>query len=124
MTKLDLASETIAGLLREYADAAVSHRSASRAGNHQVANQSYGRLAAVVRELGARGPTEHAAILQLLDDDRLEVRGWAPAHSLQCDPSRAESTLEQIARGPPSMEEFSAKMVLQQWRAGTLSFPS
>jgi hypothetical protein len=110
-------------LLAQYADAALTHRKASRDGKHKIANHAYDRLSAVVRELRERGPDAQKALLQLLHDERIEVRGWAAAHALEFDSERAASVLEAIAAGPASLEEFSAKMVLQQWRGGNLQFP-
>ena len=104
-------------LLAEYADAAVAHRTAGRDGNPEVANGCYERMLAVVRrireERGAR-----QAFLRLLDDERVEVRGWAAAHALDFDPGRAAATLDAIAAGPTSLEEFSARMVLRDYRSG------
>jgi hypothetical protein len=110
-------------LLKEYAEAAVAHRAASHEGKHKIANRSYHRIAAVLRELKNRGPSAQKALLHLLDDERIEVRGWAAAHALEFAPDLAEPVLESIASGPPSLEEFSAKMVLKEWRAGRLQFP-
>ena len=62
-------------------------------------------------------------MLSLLDDDRVEVRGWSAVHSLEIAPEKAERVLDAIAAGPMSLEEFSAKMVLREWRSGTLPFP-
>ena len=42
---------------------------------------------------------------------------------LELAPDQAEPTLEEIASGPESLEEFSARMVLQEWRGGRLQFP-
>lgn len=124
MTKrLDVQHADLDSLLAEYADAAVTQRRASREGKHKVANPAYERLSAVVRELRARGPDGPDALLRLLSDPRIEVRGWAAAHALEFAPERASAVLEEIAAGPSSLEEFSAKMVLQQWRAGSLRAP-
>jgi len=105
-------------LLKEYADAALVHRTASREGKHKIANRAYDRIAAVVRELRERGPHARDELLRLLDDERIEVRGWVAAHALEFAHERAARVLEDIASGPPSLEELSAKMVLQQWRNG------
>ena len=119
MTKrFNLQQADVDALLKEYADAALLHRTASREGKHKSANQAYDRIAAVIRELTERGPRAKDELLRLLDDERIEVRGWAAAHALEFEPDRAARVLENIASGPPSLEELSAKMVLQQWRTG------
>jgi hypothetical protein len=110
-------------LLKEYADAALIHRSATHEGKHKIANRAYGRISAVMRELKERGPQAQSALLRLLNDERIEVRGWAAAHALAFVPDQATRVLEDIASGPPSIEEFDAKMILQQWRTGRLRPP-
>ena len=76
-----------------------------------------------MRELRRRGEAEHTAFRELLNNPNLDVRGWAAAHALELAPDQAEPTLEEIASGPESLEEFSARMVLQEWRGGRLQFP-
>lgn len=56
-----------------------------------------------------------------MSDPRVEVRGWAAAHLLPISPDAAVAIPEAIASGPPSLEEFSAKMVLKQWREETVA---
>jgi hypothetical protein len=68
------------------------------------------------RRANERGPHARDELLRLLDDERIEVRGWVAAHALEFAPERAARALEDVASGPPSLEEFSAKMVLQVWR--------
>lgn len=121
--RLDLKHADVDSLLAEYADAALMHRRASREGKHKIANPAYKRLSAIVRELLRRGPGAQGALLSLLADPRTEVRGWAATHALGFAPEHASLVLEEIASGPSSLEEFSAKMVLQQWRAGALRPP-
>ena len=104
-------------LLAEYADAAVAHRTASRDGTPEVANGCYKRIRVVVRRIGEE-PSAREAFLRLLDDERVEVRGWAATHALEFAPDRAAATLDAIAAGPTSLEEFSAQMVLREYRAG------
>jgi hypothetical protein len=123
MTAGTLHKATIDQLLVEYESAALIHRAASRAGVYKKANPAYRRLAAVVRELRSRGPEAHGALLRLLDDSRVEVRGWAAAHALELAPARAENVLEAIAAGPSSLEELGARMTLREWRGGRMRFP-
>jgi hypothetical protein len=110
-------------LLKEYCDAAVVHRQASKAGKYKKANPAAELIASIVRELRSRGPAAHAELLELLNDERVEVRGWAAGHCLEIAPQRAEKVLESIATGPKSLEEFSAQMILREWRAGRFKFP-
>ena len=124
MTKeFDVRSADFEALLAEYGDAAVVHRRASEGGKAEVANRAYARLSAVANELRSRGPGGRDAFLRLLSDPRAGVRVWAATHSLSLAPEQATAVLEEIASGSSSLVEFSAKMVLQQWRAGTFRAP-
>ena len=78
------------------------------------------QLSAALRDRGIEGEN---GLLTLLRHERLEVRGWAAAHALDFASDRALPVLEEIAAGPASLEEFTAKNVLQQWRNGTLRRP-
>lgn len=122
MKEGDLRKATIDQLLAQYQSAALVHRAASRAGEYKKANPDYHRLTAIVAELRTRGPEAHGALLQLLDDPRVEVRGWAATHALELAPKRAENVLEAIASGPSSLEELGAKTTLREWRSGRLKF--
>ena len=113
----------IRDLLRRYRNAAMTHRAASRSGDSRTANEAAEALAAIIRTLRDEGEAAHRSILELLDDADLAVRGWAGTHGLEIDPPRAEAALEEISGGPKSLDEFSARMVLHEWRAGRLSFP-
>ena len=120
---VDVARADLAALQAAYVEAALTHAHASGEGNHRTANRAYERLSAVVRELRARGTEAQGVLLLLLDDERIQVRGRAAAHALELAPERACRVLEEIAAGPSSLEELAAKMMLQQWRNGTLRAP-
>jgi hypothetical protein len=116
-------AESTADLISEYEEAAMAHRTASREGFSDEANDAYDRLASVIRELRGRSDSDRTVFLELLHSPRLEVRGWAAAHALEFAPESAELVLQEIADGPESLEEFSARMVLEEWRSGRLRFP-
>lgn len=118
LSELDV-EELIAG----YGAAALQHRVASRKGGYKVANRAYERLVSRFREIRSRGLHAQKQFMRLLQDDRIEVRGWAAVHALELDPDGAAKVLDSIASGPPSLEQFSASMVLQEWRSGNLKFP-
>ena len=61
------------------------------------------------------------AIMSLLSDDDAHVRCWAAAHSLEWAPELARRVLESVrdSEGPCS---FDAKMTLQEFDKGRLSF--
>lgn len=121
--KKKLAKQSTNQLLEEYTRAAILQRTASRDGDYRKANATYRVLDAIVHELRAREATEQARFLELLNEDRIEVRGWSAVHALIFAPEKAIPVLEQIASGPESLEEFSARMVLDQWRKGEFKLP-
>ena len=120
---MSFADRPTSGLVEEYAAAAYKHRAASRIGDSETANVAYEVLAGVIREVRHRGVEAIAALLSLLNDDRVEIRGWVASHALEFDPERAEPVLEAIASADPTLEQFSAEMVLREWRSGRLTFP-
>ncbi|MBK9260062.1 MAG: DUF2019 domain-containing protein [Polyangiaceae bacterium] len=116
------AAEDMNEMLNAYREAAIKHRVASYEGNHRIANQAYARIHAIFRQIRDRDADDQRRFMQLLEDDDMRVRGWVAAHALELDPERAIRILESIAIGPSSLEEFAAKMVLREWRAGRLRF--
>ncbi len=115
--------EDIAVLVKRYAESAAAHGRASETGDHKAANAAHDVLAGVYRELRRRGVDAQQALLPLLEDPELGVRGWAGAHALEFAPTEGERALSRIAEIPKSLVSFSAKMTLRQWREGKLRFP-
>jgi hypothetical protein len=101
----------------------MAHAIGSKTGQHKKANASYRHLVAVIREIRERGPEAQEAFLTLLDHSHIGVRVWAATHALWFDPGTAQRVLQEIASGPSSLDELTARMVLQQWRSGAMRFP-
>jgi hypothetical protein len=119
----NLDDSSVEVLTEWYVDAAATHRRATAAGDHHAANVAHDALAVIHRGLRARGLIGERALLFLLHHADDAVRCWAASHALEFAPEKAEATLTRLAaaKGPVA---FTAKMVLREWRAGNLSFPS
>jgi hypothetical protein len=98
--KADLQQVDLPALPNLYAKAALANGEAGRQGDHRAANRAYEEIGRIVRELRRRGPAAHRSLVCLLDDVRLDVRGWAAADALEVDPDAAVPVLERIASGP------------------------
>jgi hypothetical protein len=122
MNLTDVSSASLEQLIDAYRHAASAHCAATVAGDHENANREHDVLAAVYRELRARGISAQMALLPLLGGLDDGVRGWAAAHSLEFAPKQAEPVLTAIAE-KGGISAFNAKMTLREWRKGTLSFP-
>lgn len=80
-------------------------------------------VGAIYSELRRRGSETQRLLLPLLRDERPGVHGWASAHALEIEPRLAERRLHEIAASEPFPHGFDAKMVLEEWRNGRLTFP-
>ena len=113
----------LASLIEHYEKAAVRHGEATLSGANDEANQAHDDIAAIYRELRRRGPMAQRGLLPLLERSDAGVRLWAASHALEFCPEAGETVLEAVKRSVGGLVGFSAAMTLQQWRAGTLSFP-
>ncbi|HJP58903.1 MAG TPA: hypothetical protein VJ865_02855 [Gemmatimonadaceae bacterium] len=104
-----------------YRTAAAAQGQAVVAGDHKVANRHSDLLFAISRELRGRGEAGQSVLLPLLNDSDESVRSWAAADVLEFVPELAVPVLEVLAEtnGLPGL---NAKMTLQEWRNGRLSF--
>jgi hypothetical protein len=64
-------------------------------------------------------PEGRQAIEGFLEDEEVDVRLTAAAHTLAWDPERAQAVLEEIAAGD-SNHAFEAGMTLKEFRVGRL----
>lgn len=118
---MNLSKLSVSDLLEAYASAAAAHGRASLSGNHPVANRRYDEIADLRNEIFARGAAARQEFLTLLRHADAFVRAWAGAHSLEIDPKRAVSTLEELSRGR-GLPAHSAGLTLREWRGGSLRF--
>lgn len=108
-------------ILDEYIAAAHVHGEASVKGDNEEANEAYSKLIAIVRQL-RQAPDQGAADLkEALKNEDAHVQCWAATHLLPLDETIAVSTLERLAADSASLAGFDAKMVLREWRAGSLT---
>ncbi|MBZ4419876.1 DUF2019 domain-containing protein [Myxococcus sp. RHSTA-1-4] len=124
MKRESMKGASIPDLMARYEEAAGLHGQASQDGNHRLANAQYKRVTATWMELRSRGEEGRSALVRLMGSANPHVRGWAASHVLEFDPRAAEAELERLASGPPGVARLDAAMVLREWRAGTLSFPT
>jgi hypothetical protein len=122
MNLTDLPRASLKALTDAYRREASAQGEATVAGDHEGANRHHDILAAVYRELRARGASAQQALLPLLQDPDDGVRSWAAAHALEFAPEQAEPVLTAVAESR-GVSAFNAKMTLREWRKGTLSFP-
>ena len=70
-----------------------------------------------------RGTEEgRIALIELMSDPSPHVRAWAAAHSLEWSPVIAKKVLETLRDEDVFPYSFDAKMTLQEFEKGTLSF--
>ena len=109
-------------LVARYRAGASEHGKSTESGDYKAGNKAADRVAAAYRTLRERGLSSQLKLLPLLRDPETGVRGWAGAHALEFAPDQGELVLTQLA-SQRGLIAFSAKMTLQEWRAGRLRFP-
>lgn len=105
-------------LASAFKEAAREHGRATEAGDHRKTRMLYKQIAALSKEIKARGEEGAGALVELLGDENVSVRLWAAGDVLFIEPSRAEAELERIAKGPPTLVSLDAETTLEEWRAG------
>jgi hypothetical protein len=122
MNPKDVSRADIDALTDAYVKAAAEHGAATEAGNSDRTNKCYDIVAAIYRELRARGPDAQRALLSFIDHQNVSVRCWVASHALDFAPEQGEPVLAQLASGR-DLCAFDAKMTLREWKKGSLSFP-
>lgn len=105
-------------LLAKYVDNAVLHGEGTEIGDHLKTNAAHDALVEVCRAIKEKD-SSLKVLLPLLEHNEISVRGWAATHLLPVAESSATKVLEVIANGD-DLFALSAKMVLKEWRDGTL----
>lgn len=109
-------------LVAIYRAAAERHGQATAVGDSRDANRQHDVVAAVYRELRARGSSSQDALLPLMLDADTGVQTWAASHALEFAPAQGEPVLLAIGqRG--GLFAFTANYTLKAWREGSLIFP-
>jgi len=103
-----------------YEAAARQHGKSTSIGEPDAANRAYVQMMEALQELHGEADQGRSILSKLVSHSDDWVKIWASTHLLPLAEIQARAILERIASGPPSLVEFNAKMVLQEWRAGRL----
>ena len=109
-------------IIEEYKSYAVNHGEATLEGDSTVANQNYDKLKTVLKQIKEFGDDGGLALLSLLEDNNQSIRCWAATDSLRFNESKAKKALKKLSK-EDGIIAFDAKMVLKEWRKGTLKLP-
>jgi len=99
------------------------HGRCAESGDFKKGNAAYDRMIAALAELRERADRGASVLIELLAHPNGWVRLYAATHLLPLRVEPASKVLEDLASGPQSEIEFSATMVLREWRAGRLNVP-
>jgi Domain of unknown function (DUF2019) len=108
---------------RCYIAAAAEHGRCTESGDYKKGNAAFDRMIAALAELRERADRGESVLIELLDHPNGWVRLDAAIHLLPLRAELASKILESLASGPRSEVEFEARMILREWRAGTLNVP-
>ena len=123
MKKRDIKMAETGSLVKMYARSAAAHGRFSEEADNRSANRHADIVAAVYRELRARGRDAQLALMPLLEDPDPDIRVWAAGHALEFAPEDGEKVLTEMAAAFKGLIGWSAEMTLKEWRKGTLRFP-
>ena len=108
--------------IEEYKDYAINHGKAILEGDSDTANQNYDKLKTVLQKIREFGNEGGLALLSLLEEDNQSIRCWAATDSLKFDENKAKKALKKLSK-EDGIIAFDAKMVLKEWKKGTLVLP-
>jgi hypothetical protein len=106
--------------IEQYVANAAEHGRCVETGDFRKGNAAFDRMEAAVTRLRKRSDKGEAILTKLLEHPDGWVKLEAATHLLPLNPERAREMLEELSSGPQSQLEFSAKMVLREWRSGRL----
>ena len=110
-------------LVEEFRRLSAEREHALEAANPRAANRKYDTLVAIRHELRSRGPEAQRQLLKLLADPEPSTRCFTASSVLELAPNEAEQVLEELVRTQIGIIRFTARMTLEQWRAGTFNPP-
>lgn len=108
----------LADLEIAYQKAAIIHSDAGA--DYEKGNAAHDELIEVLKKMRAATDCGEASLQRLMASGDDRVVSWAALHLLPLSPKDAEIQLTRIALGPKSMLQFSAKMILKEWKQGSL----
>jgi hypothetical protein len=121
MNKRDVAKANLEELISAYREAASVQGTCLEGGGSRTERKAADLVFAIYGELRLRGEESQRALLPLLVDSDPGVRRWAGQHALEFAPTEAVPVLEALA--PVGYIGLMAKLVLDGWRSGRLTFP-
>lgn len=119
---LELMSESYDESQARFAAATREQGAALARGDHVTANAMYDEARAALAALRSRHASDNgvAALRQLLDDDSLATVKTAAYFLLPDCEDEAVAALEKVERSGGPAIAFDAKMILGEWRDGSL----
>lgn len=106
--------------LKQFRDAAISKGDFATPAS--LDHKLHAQMSQAATILLSGSPEGREAFSALLQDDSPHVRGWAAAQLLSEGDLRALQVMEQLSN-EPSIRAFTAKVTLDEFRAGRLSSP-
>jgi predicted KAP-like P-loop ATPase len=102
-----------------YIDACIKHGVGTITGNYKMANKAANKIYEIVTELKKKNNLE--CLFNFIEHKNESVRLWSSSYLLDLDKEeRAIITLKNLSRESKSLVSFSAKVILEEWKNGTL----
>jgi hypothetical protein len=106
--------------VEQYVANAAEHGHCTETRDFKRGHAAFDRMEAALGRLRQRDDKGESILRELLSHPNGWVRLASATHLLPLRTDCACKTLERLASGPQSYVEFNAKMVLREWRSGTL----
>jgi hypothetical protein len=113
--------KSIEELVAEYAKYASEHGQATEVGDYRKTNRAYDKAIKLYLQIEEQGGLVHPLFKEMLYSSDPGVKVWAATHCLKNFPEEAEAALVEVGKTPNSLVAFSAEMVLEEWKKGTLN---
>ena len=101
-------------------EVAVQYNAGTLEGNNKKTNSAYKKLDAIFRELKTTDRLD--ILLELQDHENTGVRLWSGTHVLPLKEEVGLQTLKEIASNDGGLYSFDAKMTIQEWKKGNLTY--
>ena len=109
-------------VVAEYKLYAENHGKATLDGDSVKANINHDKIIESLHQIRQHGNEGNVALLLLTDDTNQSVRCLAATHSLNFNERKAKKVLKKLSK-ENGIIAFNAKMVLNEWKKGTLELP-
>lgn len=121
MPTMSLSKLSLDELREMFKEASTTHGETTLSGDYKVGNRAFALIERVYKEL-ARRDCLQIALKPLLFDQNVSVKTWAASRMLPIDTDVAVRVLKEVAAEDNGILSFNARMVLEQWEKGELSF--